>query len=80
MVFISRDTSSRKCAGTTTLLVLRFRSEGLCIWYSYFDRMQEHLVQLEGLYWVGPPPTYRGILGIYYKDPNIITITPCGHY
>ena len=29
--------------------------------------------------WVGPPPTNSGILGIY-KDPNIITITSCGHY
>ena len=29
--------------------------------------------------WVGPPPTNSGILGIY-KDLNIITITPCGHY
>ena len=27
---------------------------------------------------VGPPPTNSGILGIY-KDPNIITITSCGH-
>ena len=28
--------------------------------------------------WVEPPPTSTGILGIY-KDPNMITITSCGH-
>ena len=29
--------------------------------------------------WVGPPTTNSGILGIY-RDPNIITISSCGHY
>ena len=29
---------------------------------------------------LGPPPTNSGILGIYYKDLNRITITSCGHY
>ena len=31
------------------------------------------------VFWVGPPPTNSGILGIY-KDLNITTITSCGHY
>ena len=31
------------------------------------------------MYWVGPPPTNRGMLGIY-KDPHILTLTSCGHY
>ena len=32
-----------------------------------------------GIDWVRPPRTNSGILGIY-KEPNIISITSCGHY